>query len=149
MTEIFHKKFISRIKLYEANALCNNRELYNPGEIYKLIGAVRQNKTENYSQEFNHSKRQKNSIRLILPNESFTLLLRLAWIAPDYVFALHERHTEETLSEILKGMDKVIPVYLILSHLGYPMGGGESFLHQTCRILSEFGIKCVWGSFRP
>ena len=27
------------------------------------------------------------------------------------------------------------------------MGGGESFMHQTCRILSEFAVKCVWVSF--
>ena len=39
------------------------------------------------------------------------------------------------------------PVYLMFSDLCYPMGGGESFLHQTCRILGEIGYRCVWVSF--
>ncbi|UUZ52754.1 glycosyltransferase [Massilia sp. H-1] len=64
-----------------------------------------------------------------------------------FLLELHERHGPAALVAALAGLDKVVPVYLMPTHLGYPMGGGESFMHQTCRILSEFGVRCVWVSY--
>jgi glycosyltransferase involved in cell wall biosynthesis len=39
------------------------------------------------------------------------------------------------------------PQYCLITKLGYPMGGGESFMHQSCAILYEFGFENKWISF--
>jgi glycosyltransferase involved in cell wall biosynthesis len=39
------------------------------------------------------------------------------------------------------------PNYCMITKLGYPMGGGESFMHQSCAILCEFGFENKWVSF--
>jgi len=42
----------------------------------------------------------------------------------------------------------VLPKYLILSDLSYPMGGGESYMLQTTKQMHEHGYDCYWVSSR-
>ena len=136
------------LKLYEADSLALNRPLINPRAIYDVISAARAGSLAEMSvRDIDFPVDRNDTVRLVLPNEVFNVLLRLAWTAQDYLFELHERYAPDELARLLKTLEKVVPVYLIPTHLGYPMGGGESFMHQTCRILSEFGVKCVWVSF--
>lgn len=58
-----------------------------------------------------------------------------------------ESSTAESFVAALKGMVHLVPVYLMVTRLGYPMGGGESFMHQSAKILSELGFNCTWLSF--
>ncbi|WP_082028777.1 glycosyltransferase family 4 protein [Xanthomonas sacchari] len=87
------------------------------------------------------------SRRLPLPSTLFNTLLRLAWTCPDYLAELANRHADDAFLDVVRSLHRVVPIYLTPTHLGYPMGGGESFIHQTCRILGEFGVQCVWLSF--
>ena len=142
------KTLFYALKLYEADSLALNRPLINPSAIYDVISAARAGSLAEMSvRGIVFPVDRNDTVRLVLPNENFNVLLRLAWTAQDYLFELHERYAPDELMRLLKTLEEVVPVYLIPTHLGYPMGGGESFLHQTCRILSEFGIKCVWVSF--
>jgi FkbM family methyltransferase len=142
------KTLFHALKLYEANALSLNQPLINPQAIYDIISVARGGRVAEFSARgIVRSADRNDSVRLVLPNEIFNVLLRLAWTAQDYLFELHERYAPDELIRLLKTLEKVVPVYLIPTHLGYPMGGGESFMHQTCRILSEFAVKCVWVSF--
>ncbi len=142
------KTLFYALKLYEAEALALNRPLINPWTIYDIISAARDGTIAKMSaQNIVRPVVRNDSVRLVLSNEVFNVLLRLAWIAQDYLFQLHDRYGPNELIQLLKTLEKVVPIYLITTHLGYPMGGGESFMHQTCRILSEFAVKCVWVSF--
>jgi glycosyltransferase involved in cell wall biosynthesis len=85
--------------------------------------------------------------RIAMPNPLFSALLRLAWLSQDHVVELVERHGESDFLDALASLKTLIPTYLVCTHLGYPMGGGESFVHQTCQILIELGVRCVWLSF--
>ncbi len=42
---------------------------------------------------------------------------------------------------------RMMPRYRVITNLSYPMGGGESFMHQTCAMLREFGYENTWISF--
>jgi FkbM family methyltransferase len=150
LTTTFPGKNLFRdFKLYEANCLMLNRPLIDPLAIYKIISAARDQRPSGlHLTEIAPLKDQSKSVRLILPNLIFNVLLRLSWVNQDYLFDLHDRYNPDEFIQLLKTLEKVVPVYLIPTHLGYPMGGGESFMHQTCRILSEFAVKCVWISFR-
>lgn len=142
------KTLFRALKEYEAEALALNRPLLNPAAIHEVIGTIREGSPAAMSSRSIATPADRtDSVRLVLPNEAFNVLLRLAWTAQDYLFELHERHGPDDLIATLRKLDKTVPVYLIPTHLGYPMGGGESFMHQTCRILSEFAVKCVWASF--
>ena len=140
------KTLFRALKEYEAQALALNTVLVDAQAIYDVIGAARAGGVSR-SGGFSSANVAGTTTRLVLPNAVFNILLRLAWTAQDYLFDLHERFGAQELVALVKTLDKVVPVYLIPTHLGYPMGGGESFLHQTCRILSEFGVTCVWVSF--
>jgi len=139
------KTLFRALKVYEAESLASNAVLADPVRLHDAIGAARAAPGDPGS--LPPARPEGNSTRLVLPNEVFNILLRLAWTAQDYVFDLHERYGPDELVAMLRTLHKVVPVYLIPTHLGYPMGGGESFMYQTCRILSEFGVKCVWVSF--
>lgn len=140
------KTLFRALKEYEAQALALNTVLLDAQAVHEVIGGAREG-TISRAGGFSPANPAGTSTRLVLPNEVFNILLRLAWTAQDYLFDLHERFGPEELIGVVRTLDKVVPVYLIPTHLGYPMGGGESFLYQTCRILSEFGVKCVWVSF--
>lgn len=40
------------------------------------------------------------------------------------------------------------PVYIIISAISYPFGGGESYLLQTMKHAKEEGYVCIWFSFQ-
>lgn len=140
------KTLFRGLKEYEARALALNLPLLDPLHLYAAIDAVRSGEPGLLPAPMGAVARA-GSTRLVLPNTVFNTVLRLAWTNQEYVFDLCDRHDPEELLNLLGTLDRVIPVYLIPTHLGYPMGGGESFLHQTCRILSEFAVRCVWQSF--
>lgn len=144
-THCREKTLFRALKEYEARSLALNMVLVDPVRVHGVVGAARD--AVPAAAEPIPERSASATTRLVLPNEVFNVLLRLAWTAQDYVFDLYERYEPAEFIAVLQTLEKVIPVYLIPTHLGYPMGGGESFLYQTCRILSEMGIKCVWASF--
>jgi hypothetical protein len=142
------KNLFFALKVYEAETLALNKPLINSQAIYDVISAVMTSGSGVMSaRDIIPTRKNNDTVRLVLPNEVFNIFLRLAWTAQDYLLALHERFDAYELIQLIKTFKKTVPVYLIPTHLGYPMGGGESFMHQTCRILSEFSVKCVWVSF--
>jgi FkbM family methyltransferase len=140
------KTLFRELKEYEARVLTLNQPLLDPLRLYAAIDAARQGEAGVHPAP-EKVRAHPESTRIVLPNAAFNTLLRLAWTSQDYVYDLCDRYDPDELVALLRTLDKVVPVYLIPAHLGYPMGGGESFLHQTCRILSEFGVACVWQSF--
>ncbi|GAB3087829.1 hypothetical protein GCM10027081_03600 [Cupriavidus yeoncheonensis] len=143
------KRLFCALKAYEFESLALGETLIDPQKIGEVIFAARNCRNLPALSDIKKcdSLRSQTSFQLVLPNEIFNILLRLAWVAEDYVFDLIDRYSEIEFIAELRKLGKIVPVYLIPTHLGYPMGGGESFMHQTCRILSEFGVKCVWVSF--
>ncbi|WP_081996453.1 glycosyltransferase [Luteibacter sp. 9133] len=85
--------------------------------------------------------------RIAMPSAIFNALLRLAWLSPDHAIELARRYEGAAFIQAAASLKALVPTYLVSTHLGYPMGGGESFVHQTCQILVEFGVRCVWQSF--
>lgn len=140
------KTLFRALKEYEAQSLALNTVLVDPQAIHDVIGVAREGGVSRTG-GFSPASAAGATTRLLLPNKVFNILLRLSWTAQDYLFDLHERFDADELIAVARTLEKVVPVYLIPTHLGYPMGGGESFLYQTCRILSEFGVTCVWVSF--
>ena len=53
----------------------------------------------------------------------------------------------DSFADGLTKLSHLVPRYCVITKLGYPMGGGESFMHQTCRLLREFGFHNTWVSF--
>ncbi|MDB5745687.1 MAG: FkbM family methyltransferase [Massilia sp.] len=141
-----HKTLFRALKEYEARALALNLPLLDPLHLYAAIDASHSGEPGLAPAPADPGVRA-GTTRLVLPNAVFNAVLRLAWTNQEYVFDLCDRYDPEEFVALLGTLDRVVPVYLIPTHLGYPMGGGESFLHQTCRILSEFAVKCVWQSF--
>lgn len=147
-TQCPEKKVFHALKLYEASALNLNRPLIDAFAIHALIADLKSGVEHDFQEFKPFSEIGRNtSVRIVFVEEVFKTLLRLAWASQEYLFELHERHGPESFIQALKSLKNVIPVCLIPTHLGYPMGGGESFIHQTCRILSEFAVNCVWMSF--
>lgn len=138
------KRLFLALKQHESRALAGNLSLLDPVALAQAIAAGR---GQEALPDQDAPEPVRGGSRIVLPNALFNVLLRLAWTAPAYVADLADRYPGEQLLAVLATLDKVVPIYLIPTHLGYPMGGGESFLHQTCRILSEFGVKCIWLSF--
>lgn len=60
--------------------------------------------------------------------------------------AANTRSDREFEREVMN-LARLVPRYCVITKLGYPMGGGESFMHQTCAILREFGFENTWVSF--
>lgn len=142
----FHpeKRLFMALKQHESRALAGNLALF---DTVALGLAIAEGCGRAVSAPLSIAVSAQPGTRIVLPNAVFNILLRLAWTAPEYVADLAQRYPGAELLAVLATLEKVVPVYLIPTHLGYPMGGGESFLHQTCRILSEFGVKCIWLSF--
>ena len=88
---------------------------------------------------------QSDYLPLIHPYQR--VLQSLAFHAPEFLKELLEATDLDTLLDSMDALQKLVPVYLVITDLRYPMGGGESFMHQTCRILSEIGYRCIWVSF--
>jgi hypothetical protein len=76
-----------------------------------------------------------------------SVLQSLAFHSPELFSDLAQRSDSLSIVRDLYTLRRFRPVYLVISNLSYPMGGGESFMHQTCRILIELGYRCVWVSF--
>jgi FkbM family methyltransferase len=138
------KRLFLALKQHEARALAGNLALLDEAALDHAIAAGRGLAAPLPAVA---ESAAAPGARILLPNRIFNVLLRLAWTAPDYVADLADRYPGKELLALLATLESVVPVYLIPTHLGYPMGGGESFLHQTCRILGEFGVQCIWQSF--
>jgi glycosyltransferase involved in cell wall biosynthesis len=137
------KTLFRALKTYELTSLVTGAPLVDMARLRRLILQVRRGGTESVSP----AKAVPDEHRLAMPNALFNVLLRLAWVSPDHLFELVERHDEDEFIDILASLRTLVPTYLVCTDLGYPMGGGESFVHQTCQILVEFGVRCVWLSF--
>jgi glycosyltransferase involved in cell wall biosynthesis len=86
-----------------------------------------------------------NYLPLLHPHQR--VLQSLAFHAPEFFAELVQAIDPGGLLDNMDALQKLVPVYLVITDLGYPMGGGESYMHQTCRILSEIGYRCIWVSF--
>ncbi len=85
--------------------------------------------------------------RLSLLHPFHSSLQSLAFHAPRLLVDLAKFASFPEFVRAAASLRAVRPVYLVITDFGYPMGGGESFVHQTCRILSEIGFRCIWVSF--
>jgi hypothetical protein len=74
-------------------------------------------------------------------------LFWLSYSSPKFLFQLFKFNNSNFIKKQIEAIDKIKPRCLIISHLGYPMGGGESYLFETAKILSESGIDVFWASF--
>jgi glycosyltransferase involved in cell wall biosynthesis len=90
---------------------------------------------------------ERTNKRLIFPDPLFRIVLSVACNSPTLLFDLRARYGKEDMRQILRKLGKLVPVYLVCTNHGYPLGGGESFMHQTCKIMHEFGFACIWTSF--
>ncbi|WP_454914182.1 FkbM family methyltransferase [Variovorax gossypii] len=142
------RKAFHALKVYEGQSLISGQSLVSARAIYELIAKFK-SKIESNSFEFEKLPEPKQSavVRVAFTEDLFRTMLRLAWASQEYLFELHERYEPEEFIAALERLKNIVPVCLIPTHLGYPMGGGESFIHQTCRVLNEFAVKCVWMSF--
>src|SRR5262249_18929569 len=84
---------------------------------------------------------------IVASDRLFRILLSIALRCPDLFADLRRRFSERDMPEVLTGLVNLVPVYLVCSNVGYPSGGGEEFLHESCRIMHELGFACVWVSF--
>ena len=75
------------------------------------------------------------------------ILQSLAFHSPEFCRALLLECTPQQFQDNFSALGNLVPVYMVITRIGYPMGGGESFMHGTCRILSEIGYRCIWISF--
>jgi glycosyltransferase involved in cell wall biosynthesis len=85
--------------------------------------------------------------RVVRPEMLFKAVLSMALHSPSLLVDLRRRYGARGLQQVLNDLSKIIPVYLVCTNQGYPLGGAESFMQQTCRIMHEFGFSCVWVSF--
>lgn len=142
------KKIFRALKEYEAETLKNGKALVCAKSIYNIIlNSKKNNGAPIVNITPPASGMPRMSPRLVMQNKTFSILLRLAWVSQEYLYDLLNCFNEDEFIDAISSLENIVPIYLIPTRLGYPMGGGESFMHQTCRILSEFGIKCVWISF--
>lgn len=75
-------------------------------------------------------------------------LTALCLFAPGFMRDMLRHLNDTEINDLFKSAIPGPPVYLIVTDVSYPMGGGESFMYQTCKILSELGFICVWVSHR-
>lgn len=55
---------------------------------------------------------------------------------------------DNSIMEIFDALSYIkTPIYMILTHISYPMGGGESFMYQTMEWMNEIGYQCIWVSY--
>ncbi|BAQ50173.1 MULTISPECIES: glycosyltransferase family 4 protein [Methylobacterium] len=80
-------------------------------------------------------------------DDNISIAKFLSYSAPEFLQDVINNYSFHEFTKVLPALRRLVPIYLIITKIGYPMGGGESFMHQTCRILSEFGVKCIWLSF--
>lgn len=142
------KTLFQALKTYELSCLATGTPLIDAKRLRTLILAERAGGTQDGTGVVPAAAAPVAvDERVAMPNSMFSTLLRLAWVSQEHVFELAQRHDEDDFLETLASLKSVVPTYLVCTHLGYPMGGGESFVHQTCQILVELGVRCVWLSF--
>lgn len=71
----------------------------------------------------------------------------MAWSAPDLLRAAAQGDSLDAFIDAIDAAQRLVPTYMVVTNIGYPLGGGESFMQHTCMILAEFGIRCIWLSF--
>jgi glycosyltransferase involved in cell wall biosynthesis len=140
------KTLFRGLKEYEMSTLLTGSPLINPQYLREVILAA-QNGNPIPTALPTPIGEPAIEHRVVMPNVLFSTLLRLAWLSQHHLFELAERYEGDAFIDALTSLKTIVPSYLVCTHLGYPMGGGESFVHQTCQILVEFGVRCIWLSF--
>lgn len=142
------RKAFHALKVYEGRSLVSGESPINAQAIHDLLAKLKfRIKSNSFEFESFPEPSQSTVVRVAFAEDAFKTILRLAWASQEYLFELHERYGPDEFIAAIERLKNVVPVCLIPTHLGYPMGGGESFVHQTCRVLNEFAVKCVWMSF--
>ena len=85
--------------------------------------------------------------RAMFPDPLFRLLLSVAHATPELLLDLKARLNQQEFGQALRKLGCLVPTFLVCTDAGFPLGGGELFMHQSCRIMHEFGFLCVWTSF--
>lgn len=76
------------------------------------------------------------------------MAISLAFFHPNVLIQVHQKANSVREFEIsINEFAHLVPRYQVITKLSYPMGGGESFMHQSCMMLNEFGFRCTWVSF--
>lgn len=143
-----HKKLFYALKVYEGNCLAKNISVWNFNQLKKVIEKSRlPGSITDDLEKFNCENFGPSLIKIPIQNSSFSSLLRLAWDAEETLYNILENNDEIEFQNIVNSCKNNIPACLHATELCFPMGGGESFVNQSCAILSEFAIKNIWLSF--
>jgi Glycosyltransferase Family 4 len=141
--------FVS-LKEIEIRALASGKAVPSLDEILSCISAAesvtgcRQTPTQFHAASV---QLEPTNAHIVAPHRLFQIVLSIALRCPDLFADLQRRYSQGDMHEVLAGLVNLVPVYLACTNVGYPSGGGEEFLHETCRIMHEFGFACVWVSF--
>ncbi len=97
---------------------------------------------------------EKKSVKLLSLSKKYISthpykksLFWLSYNSPNFLIQLFKFNDSNFIKKQIEAINKIRPRCLIISHLGYPMGGGESYLFDTAKMLSECGIDVFWASF--
>lgn len=86
-----------------------------------------------------------------LPPDIFSQTsLYLAWAAPGLLQRLAAHGGSASAASFGRAVEqcqRLRPTYLVITCVAYPMGGGEAYMHQTCKIMSELGYRVLWVSY--
>eukprot|EP01037_Dinobryon_pediforme_P002595 gene2596-2635_t len=78
---------------------------------------------------------------------ALTTAVYLSHTAPALLRRLADTADAKRFEQSIAHMRRVTPIYLVVTRVGYPMGGGEAYMHQTCRLMRELGFRTIWVNF--
>lgn len=84
----------------------------------------------------------------LVPDSEINGLLSVFLYHPALSSHILDNLTPGSLIDFLPETPTFRPVLVIAAHLGYPMGGGESFLFDSCVLTTELGWRNIWLSYR-
>jgi glycosyltransferase involved in cell wall biosynthesis len=145
-----HSRLFVSLKEIEIRALASGKAIPSLDEILSCINAARseggcaQASARSPAASVGLEATKEHIVAL---HRLFRIVLSVALRSPDLLANLQRRYSQRDMHEVLAGWANLVPVYLVCSNVGYPSGGGEEFLRETCKIMHELGFACVWVSF--
>src|SRR5262249_13091559 len=137
------------LKEIEIEALASGKDVPSLDEIFSCINASESASGGGRAPAHSAARLRLEATNadIVASDRLFRILLSIALRCPDLFADLRRRFSERDMPEVLTGLVNLVPVYLVCSNVGYPSGGGEEFLHESCRIMHELGFACGWVSF--
>lgn len=133
--------FINLVEL-KLTSLISNQLNIDAYKIYSLLAGFGSSKSDDKSASF-------QGIGTVHVNsDEFSAIVNMALLKPS---VLMSSVREKLFPDWLGDLDLMVLArrnIIIFAHLGFPMGGGEAFLLDTCRVMSALGFRCVWINFQ-